>query len=117
MFQSGPVGINASFSVDGTNVQTNVLSAPPAPNYEIANVSMFDVQELLSGPHTASVTVNDLFGSYSGMIWDYAYVNETLVTTLTPETTSIAFVVSSSSLPSTSTTPSTSTSTSSQYVS
>ena len=111
VYQSGPVGINASFSVDGTHAQTKVFSAPPAPAYSIANVSMFDVQQLISGPHTASLTVNDLFGSYSGMIWDYAYVNETLVTTPAPETTTSASTTSSSS---TSTT--TSTSSPSQYV-
>ncbi|KAI5987549.1 hypothetical protein EDD15DRAFT_2372268 [Pisolithus albus] len=79
VYQAGPVGINASISIDGGYNETNVLSAPPAPNYEIANVSMFSVQELETGSHTLWMTVNDLFGSYSGMMFDYAYVNETLV--------------------------------------
>lgn len=79
VYQAGPVGINASISVDGGYNATNVLSAPPSPNYEIANVSMFSVQELETGSHTLWMTVNDLFGSYSGMMFDYAYVNETLV--------------------------------------
>ncbi|KAL4065232.1 hypothetical protein J3A83DRAFT_4265379 [Scleroderma citrinum] len=117
VYQAGPVGINASFAVDGSHAQTKVLSAPPAPNYEIANVSMFDVQQLLSGPHTASLTVNDLFGSYSGMMWDYAYINETLVTTPAPETTTSATTMALSSSSSSSTsTATTASSSGSQYV-
>ncbi|KAF8432433.1 hypothetical protein L210DRAFT_3763893 [Boletus edulis BED1] len=92
--QAGPVGINASITVDGANAQTNVLNAPPAPAYQIANVSMFDVQQLPSGSHTLKLLINDLFGSYTGMMFDYAYVNETLVanTTLTTTTTSSASI-------------------------
>ncbi|KAG6331978.1 hypothetical protein ID866_7111 [Astraeus odoratus] len=99
VYQSGPVGINASITVDESFSQTNVLDAPPAPWYDIANVTMFDVQELVSGPHTVLLTVNDLFGSYSGMMWDYAYINETLVTTppVTTTTGILTTVTSSSS--------------------
>ena len=111
VYQSGPIGINASFAVDGNHSQTRVLNAPEAPNYAIANVSMFNIQQLTSGPHTGSLTVNDIFGSYSGMIWDYAYVNETLATTPAPGTTTSASTTSSSSIPTTS-----STSSPSQYV-
>lgn len=101
VYQAGPVGINASISIDGGHNETNVLSAPPAPNYEIANVSMFDVQELATGPHTLWMTVNDLFGSYSGMMFDYAYVNETVVSAA--EASAAATTTSStSSLPSSS---------------
>ncbi|KAG6379178.1 hypothetical protein JVT61DRAFT_11620 [Boletus reticuloceps] len=96
--QAGPVGINASITVDGANAQTNVLNAPPAPAYQIANVSMFDVQRLPSGSHTLKLLINDLFGSYTGMMFDYAFVNETLVanTTLTTTTTSSASMTATS---------------------
>ena len=100
VYQSGPVGINASFAIDGSLAQIQVLLAPPAPNYAIPNVSMFDVQQLRSGPHTASLTVNDLFGSYSSMIWDYAYVNETLVTNPPPQMTPSIAITSLSDPPS-----------------
>ena len=73
---------------------------------------MFDVQQLLSGPHTASLAVNNLFGSYSSMMWDYAYVNETLVTTPAPEPTTSASITLASGLPTISPTSS-----SSKYVS
>lgn len=102
VYQAGPVGINASMSIDGAHAQTNVLSAPPAPSYEIANVSMFDVQQLPSGTHTLSLLINDLSGSYSGMMFDYAYINESLVTdtTTTTPTTATSTAVPSSSPPS-----------------
>ncbi|KAF8558510.1 hypothetical protein OG21DRAFT_1504252 [Imleria badia] len=87
VYQAGPVGINASITIDNAHAQTNVLNAPPAPNYENTNVSMFNVQQLQSGPHTLSLLINDLSGSYSGMMFDYAYVNESLVTTTTTTTT------------------------------
>ncbi|KAI6038433.1 hypothetical protein EDC04DRAFT_2695187 [Pisolithus marmoratus] len=111
VYQAGPVGINASISIDGVRNETNVLSAPPSPNYEIANVSMFDIQELETGSHTLWVTVNDLFGSYSGMMFDYAYVNETLVSAAEASAATVTTSPSpTSSLPSSS---SSSTSTSS----
>ena len=109
VYQSGPIGINASFEVDGNYCQTTVVNAPSPPSYAIANVSMFNIQQLTSGPHVGSLTVNDIFGSYSGMIWDYAHVNETLVAAL--ETTTSASTTSSSSTSTTS-----STSSPSQYV-
>ncbi|KAL4065233.1 hypothetical protein J3A83DRAFT_4375760 [Scleroderma citrinum] len=85
VYQAGPTGINASFAIDDSHTQTKALNAPPAPNYKIANVSMFNVQH--------------------GMMRDYAYVNETLVTTPAPETTTSATTtaLSSSSSSSTST--------------
>ncbi|KAH0830352.1 hypothetical protein J3R83DRAFT_1746 [Lanmaoa asiatica] len=90
VYQAGPVGINASITIDTVHAKTNVLSAPPAPAYEIANVSMFDVQQLPSGPHTLSLLINNLSGSYSGMMFDYAYVNESLVTNSTTTTSTMA---------------------------
>ncbi|KAF8842529.1 hypothetical protein BDN67DRAFT_965641 [Paxillus ammoniavirescens] len=89
VYQAGPVGINASITIDGAHAETNVLNAPPGPAYQVANVSMFDVQQLLSGPHTLQLLINDLFGSYSGMMFDYAYVNESLVTS-SPASSSIS---------------------------
>ncbi|KAF8123743.1 hypothetical protein EV363DRAFT_758214 [Boletus edulis] len=94
--QAGPVGINASITVDGANAQTKVLNAPPAPAYQIANVSMFDVQQLPSGSHTLKLLINDLSGSYTGMMFDYAYVNETLVANTTLTTTSSASMTATS---------------------
>ncbi|KAI6129052.1 hypothetical protein EV401DRAFT_1928965 [Pisolithus croceorrhizus] len=102
VYQAGPVGINASISIDGGRNETNVLSAPPAPNYEVANVSMFSVQELETGSHTLWMTVNDLFGSCSGMMFDYAYVNETFVSAA-EASAATATTSSTSSLPSSST--------------
>ncbi|KAI6111044.1 hypothetical protein F5141DRAFT_1112212 [Pisolithus sp. B1] len=106
VYQAGPVGINASISIDGGRNETNVLSAPPAPNYEVANVPMFSVQELETGSHTLWMTVNDLFGSYSGMMFDYAYVNETFVSAA-EASAATATTSSTSSLPSSSTSPTT----------
>ncbi|KAI6011914.1 hypothetical protein EDC04DRAFT_756033 [Pisolithus marmoratus] len=94
VYQVGSLGINASISIDGGRYESNVLSAPPAPNYEIFNVSMFDVQKLDTGSHTLWMTINDLAGSPSNMIFDYAYVNETLVSTATATTSSTSFVLS-----------------------
>ncbi|KIJ63299.1 hypothetical protein HYDPIDRAFT_41144 [Hydnomerulius pinastri MD-312] len=105
VYQAGPVGINASITIDGAHAATTVLNAPPAPAYEIANVSMFNVQQLQTGPHTLSLLINDLFGSYSGMMFDYAYVNETLVSS--PTTSS--GTPTSTTGPSTSISPSAST--------
>jgi len=124
VYQSGPIGINASFEVDGNQSQTRVLNAPEAPNYAIANVSMFNIQQLTSGPHTGSLTVNNISGSYSGMIWDYAYVNETLITapetvaleTTTSEMTTSETTTSASTTLSSSTSTTSSTSSPSQYV-
>ncbi|KAI6038434.1 hypothetical protein EDC04DRAFT_3022412 [Pisolithus marmoratus] len=97
VYQVGSHGINASISIDGGRYESNALSAPPAPNYEIFNVSMFDVQKLDTGSHTLWMTINDLAGSSSNMImiFDYAYVNETLVSAATATTTSTSFVPSS----------------------
>ncbi|KAH7914080.1 hypothetical protein BJ138DRAFT_1000952, partial [Hygrophoropsis aurantiaca] len=78
-FQSGPVVINATITIDDQNPQTVVLNTPPGPAYEVPNVTMFDVQGLVSGSHSAQVLINDLQGSYSGMMFDYANVNETIV--------------------------------------
>lgn len=105
VYQAGPVGINASITVDGAYAQTNVLKAPPASAYQIANVSMFDVQQLPSGPHTLKLRINDLFGSYSGMMFDYAHVNESLVVntaTTTSASTTATSTSSSTSAPSSS---------------
>ena len=96
VYQAGPVGINASITIDGAHAQTNVLSAPPAPAYEIANVSMFDVQQLPSAPHTLSLLINDLSGSYSGMMFDYAYVNESLVASTATSATATSTAASTS---------------------
>ncbi|KIK99729.1 hypothetical protein PAXRUDRAFT_822412 [Paxillus rubicundulus Ve08.2h10] len=105
VYQAGPVGINASITIDGAHAETSVLNAPPGPAYQVANVSMFDVQQLLSGPHTLQLLINDLFGSYSGMMFDYAYINESLVTS--PPTSSASLTSSGSSTSSGSATPTT----------
>ncbi|KAH7914048.1 hypothetical protein BJ138DRAFT_1123819 [Hygrophoropsis aurantiaca] len=99
VFQSGPVGINATITIDGQNPVTTVLNAPAGPAYEVPNVTMFNVQGLSSGPHSAQILINDLQGSYSGMMFDYAYVNETTVGSSSTASTS------STSTPSTTTAP------------
>lgn len=74
---------------------------------------MFDVQQLPSGSHTLSLLINDLSGSYSGMMFDYAYVNESLVTnTMTTTTTTTSATATSTP----GSTPAPSNSSSSQYV-
>ncbi|KAH7890024.1 hypothetical protein F5I97DRAFT_1924520 [Phlebopus sp. FC_14] len=100
VYQAGPVGINASITVDGAHAATNVLNAAPAPNYEISNVSMFDVQQLQTGTHSLNLLINDMLGSYSGMMFDYAYINETLVTSAPTSTGSSTATSTSTPSPS-----------------
>ena len=88
------IGTNASLTIDGNHTLTQTLPGAPAPNYAIANFSMFDVQQLPAGFHTASLTLNDLYGEASFMVWDYAYVNETQY--IPPQNTTLASTTSSS---------------------
>ncbi|KAF9234042.1 hypothetical protein BU15DRAFT_79500 [Melanogaster broomeanus] len=101
VLSAGFSGITASFSVDGSTAIPNSVDAPPAPTYQTPNVSMFQVQGLVSGNHTMVMTVLDWNGSASSMKFDYALVNETFVAA--PTTTSAA--ASTSQTPSASQTP------------
>ncbi|KAI9569014.1 hypothetical protein HD554DRAFT_2094678 [Boletus coccyginus] len=94
-FTGWSIGTNASITVDGAYAQTNVLSAPPAPNYEKANVSMFDVQQLTSASHVLNLAVNNFSGNDSLIMFDYAYVNESRVTSLMTTTSTTATTAAS----------------------
>ncbi|KAL4065236.1 hypothetical protein V8B97DRAFT_1946266 [Scleroderma yunnanense] len=94
VYQAGPAGLNVSFAIDDSPTQIQTLSAPPAPDYLIPDVSiLFEVQQLPSGPHTASLAVNNFSDSFSAVLFDYAHVNETLFT----ETTIPTSITSSAS--------------------
>ncbi|KAL4065238.1 hypothetical protein J3A83DRAFT_4375764 [Scleroderma citrinum] len=105
VLQAGPQGMSASLSIDSGSATTATLAAPPAPQYNIPHVVLFSVQNLVSGTHTAIMTVLDWDGGFSGMMLDYIDVNEAVV--VAPSSTT------SNSNPSTTTSTPTPTSTSS----
>ncbi|KAI5987557.1 hypothetical protein EDD15DRAFT_1486070 [Pisolithus albus] len=86
VLQAGPQGMSASLSIDSGTATTATLAAPPAPQYNIPNVVLFDVQNMVSGNHTAVMTVLDWDGGFSGMMLDYIDVNEAVVAGTTPTT-------------------------------
>ncbi|KAI6138962.1 hypothetical protein BKA82DRAFT_3011561 [Pisolithus tinctorius] len=106
VLQAGPQGMSASLSIDSGTATTATLGAPPAPQYNIPRVVLFDVQNLVSGNHTAIMTVLDWDGGFSGMMLDYIDVNDAVVagtTSTTPVTnqTPTPTTTQSSSNPST----------------
>lgn len=86
VLQAGPQGMSASLSIDSGTATTATLAAPPAPQYNIPRVVLFNVQNMVSGNHTAVMTVLDWDGGFSGMMLDYIDVNEAVVTGTTPTT-------------------------------
>ncbi|KAG6334795.1 hypothetical protein ID866_4294 [Astraeus odoratus] len=89
VLQAGPQGMSASLSIDSGTASTATLAAPPAPQYNIPHVTLFSVQGLVSGTHSAEMTVLDWDGGISGMMLDYIDVNEAVVSaTSTSPTTS-----------------------------
>ncbi|KAI9569017.1 hypothetical protein HD554DRAFT_643066 [Boletus coccyginus] len=95
VFNAGLSGMTASCSIDGGQANPNSIDAPPAPTYQISNVSLCSIQGLSSGNHTMKMTVLDWNGSATSMKFDYAYVNETFVAT--PATTSATSSMTSTS--------------------
>ncbi|KAI6111024.1 hypothetical protein F5141DRAFT_1112102 [Pisolithus sp. B1] len=86
VLQAGPQGMSASLSIDSGTATTSTLAAPPAPQYNIPLVVLFDVQNLVSGNHSATMTVLDWDGGFSGMMLDYIDVNEAVVAGTTSTT-------------------------------
>ncbi|KAF8558505.1 hypothetical protein OG21DRAFT_1481486 [Imleria badia] len=80
VLQAGPQGMSASLSIDSGTATTATLGAPPAPQYYIPHVTLFNVQNIPSGTHTAAMTVLDWNGGFSGMMLDYIDVNQAVVT-------------------------------------
>ncbi|KAI6038440.1 hypothetical protein EDC04DRAFT_3090823 [Pisolithus marmoratus] len=89
VLQAGPQGMSASLSIDSGTATTATLSAPPAPQYNIPHVTLFSVQNLVSGNHTATMTVLDWDGGFSGMMLDYIDVNEAVVAGTTSTTSAV----------------------------
>jgi hypothetical protein len=71
--------MSASLSIDSGSATTSTLDAPPAPQYNIPQVTLFSVQNLVSGTHTALMTVLTWNGGISGMMLDYIDVNQAVV--------------------------------------
>jgi hypothetical protein len=71
--------MSANIAVDGNSPTTKTLDAPPAPNYYKTNVSLFDVHSLPSTTHTLVLDVLTWNGTFSGAMFDYAVVDQTLV--------------------------------------
>lgn len=76
MLRAGSHGMSASLSIDSGTATTKTLAAPAAPNYYTPRVTLFNIQSLPSGTHTAVMTVLDWNGTFSGMMLDYINVNQ-----------------------------------------
>ncbi|KAF9239702.1 hypothetical protein BU15DRAFT_61917 [Melanogaster broomeanus] len=79
VLQAGLTGMSASLTVDSAPATTTTLAAPPAPQYYIPRVPIFSVQNLVSGTHTAVMSVLDWNGGQSAMMLDYIDVNQAMV--------------------------------------
>ncbi|KAG9318221.1 hypothetical protein JVU11DRAFT_302 [Chiua virens] len=79
VLQAGPQGMSASLYIDSGKAHTATLAAPSPPQYYISHVTLFNIQNMPSGTHTAVMTVLDWNGSFSGMMLDYINVNQTQV--------------------------------------
>ncbi|KAF9239698.1 hypothetical protein BU15DRAFT_61913 [Melanogaster broomeanus] len=87
VLQAGLLGMSASLTIDLAPAISTALAAPPAPQYYKARVPVFSVQGLVSGNHTVVMSVLDWNNSYSAMMLDYIDVNQAVVTSSTPTTT------------------------------
>ena len=88
VLQAGAQGINASLTIDEGAPTYNVLPAPPGPSFYIPNVTLFSVQGMTTGNHTATMTVLNWDNIFSGMMFDYAWINQTVVDAVSTATTS-----------------------------
>ena len=79
VFNAGVTGMTAGFSVDGGTAVPSTIQAPPPPDYQVSNVSLYNIQGLPSGNHTMQMSLLDWNGGGTSMKFDYAYVNETFV--------------------------------------
>ncbi|KAG6380395.1 hypothetical protein JVT61DRAFT_8513 [Boletus reticuloceps] len=96
VLQAGPQGINASITIDGGAPKNNVLPAPPSPHFYAPNVTLFSVQGITTGNHTATMTVQNWDNIFSGMMFDYAVINQTIVATTTSSVASSTAVSTAS---------------------
>ncbi|KAF8557091.1 hypothetical protein OG21DRAFT_1482517 [Imleria badia] len=94
---AGERGINTSLTIDGGAPMYNALPALPGPNFYDPNVTLFSVQGITTGNHTAAMTVQNWDNTSTWMMFDYAIINQTVV--LATTTSSVA---SSTTLPTTS---------------
>ncbi|KAF8452778.1 hypothetical protein L210DRAFT_3437348 [Boletus edulis BED1] len=83
VLQAGSQGTNASLTIDGGAPKYNVLPPPPGPHFYTPNVTLFSVQGITTGNHTATMTVQNWDNIFSGMMFDYAVINQTIVATTT----------------------------------
>ncbi|KAF8551860.1 hypothetical protein OG21DRAFT_1466622 [Imleria badia] len=90
VLQAGAQGINASLTIDGGAPNYNVLPAPTGPNFYTPNVTLFSIQGMTTGNHTATMTVQNWENIFSGMMFDYAEINQTVVSATTTTTGSVA---------------------------
>lgn len=88
VLQAGPQGINASVTIDGGSPLYNVLPAPTGPNFYVPNVTLFSIQGITTGKHTATMIVQNWDSISSWMMFDYAAINQTIVDATT--TSSVA---------------------------
>ena len=111
VLQAGAQGINASLTIDGGAPNYNVLPAPPGPNFYIPNVTLFSVQGVTTGDHTATMTVLNWDNIFSGMMFDYAVINQTIIATTTTSSVASSTAASTTSNPTSTATSSPSNST------
>jgi len=79
VLRAGPQGMSASLTIDSGSATTATLDVPPAPQYYIPRQVLFNVQNLVSGTHSAVMTVQDWNGGFSGMMLDYININQASV--------------------------------------
>jgi hypothetical protein len=111
VLQAGAQGINASLTIDGGAPNYNVLPAPPGPNFYIPNVTLFSIQGVTTGNHTATMTVLNWDNIFSGMMFDYVEINQTIVSTTTTSSVVSSTAASTTSNPTSTATSSPSNST------
>ncbi|KIJ63304.1 hypothetical protein HYDPIDRAFT_168522 [Hydnomerulius pinastri MD-312] len=79
ILNAGSQGVGASLAVDGGQAVTTTIAAPSAPSYQTPNISLFSVQSLPYGSHSAVLSVLDWNNGITGFYFDYALVNENYV--------------------------------------
>ena len=97
VLQAGTNGVNASLRIDGGAPKYNVLRPPPGPNFYTPNVTLFNTQGITTGNHTATMTLQNWDNGFSGMMFDYALINQTVVPTTTTSSVASSTVASRAS--------------------
>ncbi|KAH0831337.1 hypothetical protein J3R83DRAFT_13988 [Lanmaoa asiatica] len=111
VLQAGAQGINASLTIDGGAPNYYVLPAPRGPNFYTPNVTLSSIQGITTGNHTATMTVQNWDNIFSGMMFDYAVINQTIVSRTTTSSVTSSTAASTMSNPTTTAAPSSSHST------